>query len=128
MPCALCLPTHLVGPPGASIACDLVVIAAGVRPRTGLLARAGARVLPDGAVRIDRRCETSLAGVFACGSCVAVRHAVSDDLVWLPQAAIADKTAQVAGASAAGGDAELLDVVTGRALVRECDAPVARSV
>jgi NADPH-dependent 2,4-dienoyl-CoA reductase/sulfur reductase-like enzyme len=111
---------------GASIACDVVVLAAGVRPRSGLLARAGARVLANGAVRIDSRCGTSLPDVFACGSCVAVRHAVSDDVTWLPQASIVDKTAQVAGASAARRKAELGPVL-GTMIVRSGRAVVART-
>jgi NADPH-dependent 2,4-dienoyl-CoA reductase/sulfur reductase-like enzyme/rhodanese-related sulfurtransferase len=111
---------------GATIPCDVVVVAAGVRPRTGLLARAGARLIPNGAVRIDEHCETSLPDVFACGSCVAVRHAVSDDVTWLPQASIVDKTAQVAGACAAGRDAELAPVL-GTMIVRAGRAVVART-
>jgi rhodanese-related sulfurtransferase len=111
---------------GESIPCDVVIVSAGVRPRTGLLVRAGARVLPNGAVRIDEHCQTSLQDVFACGSCVAVRHAVSDDLVWLPQASIVDKTAQVAGACAAGRDAEL-GAVLGTMILRAGDAVVART-
>lgn len=118
--------TALVTSTGESIPCDLVIVAAGVRPRTGLLAGAGARLLPSGAVRIDEHCQTSLSDVFACGSCVAVRHAVSDDLVWLPQASIVDKTAQVAGACAAGRDAEL-GAMVGTMILRAGDAVVART-
>lgn len=109
-----------------AIPCDVVVLAVGVKPRSGLLARAGARVLENGAVRIDARCATSLPGVFACGSCVAVRHAVSDDAIWLPQASIVDKTAQVAGAAAAGRDVELGPVL-GTMIVRSGRAIVART-
>lgn len=118
--------TGLVTVSGDAIDCDLVVVAAGVRPRTGLLARAGARTLENGAVRVDEHCRTSLPDVFACGSCVAVRHAVSDDLVWLPQASIVDKTAQVAGACAAGRDAEL-GAVLGTTILRAGKNVVART-
>ena len=82
-----------------------MVVAVGLVPRTQLLRRAGALLHADGSVAIDNRCATSLPGIFACGVCVSVPHAVTGRPVWLPQAAIADKTAQVAGACAAGGDA-----------------------
>lgn len=116
----------LVTSTGETLACDVIVVTAGVRPRTGLLTRAGARVIANGAVKIDEHCQTSLPDVFACGSCVAVRHAVSDDLVWLPQASIVDKTAQVAGACAAGRDAELGSVL-GTMILRAGSAIVART-
>jgi NADPH-dependent 2,4-dienoyl-CoA reductase/sulfur reductase-like enzyme/rhodanese-related sulfurtransferase len=100
-----------------SLAVEAVVAAVGLRPRTELLARAGARLHPDGSVAVDNRCATSLPGVFACGVCVSVPHAVSGEPVWLPQAALADKTAQVAGACAAGGDARI-GAALGSAIVR----------
>jgi NADPH-dependent 2,4-dienoyl-CoA reductase/sulfur reductase-like enzyme/rhodanese-related sulfurtransferase len=118
---AALVPLH--GPP---IPCDLVVIAAGVSPRTRLLRDAGADVLKSGAIQVDEACRTSLPGIVACGTCVAVRHAVSGDLTWLPQASIADKTSQVAGATAAGGQAQL-GAMLGTAIVRAGDRVVART-
>ena len=50
---------------------DLVVLATGVRPASGLLTDAGARHLPDGSVVVDSGMRTSLPGVFAAGDCVA---------------------------------------------------------
>ncbi len=118
--------SSLVLQDGSAVPCDVVILAAGVRPRTGLLARAGARLLANGAVRVDERCETSLTDVYACGSCIAVRHAVTDELTWIPQASIVDKSAQVAGASAAGGLAELRPAL-GTMIVRSGRAVVART-
>jgi rhodanese-related sulfurtransferase len=80
----------------------------------------------DGSVAVDSRCETSLRGVFACGVCIAVPHAVTGLPTWTPQAAVADKSAQVAGACAAGGDATLEPVV-GAAIVRAGAVTIARS-
>lgn len=111
---------------GSRIDCDLVVVTAGVRPRTDLLAAAGARLHEGGAVHVDALCRTSLEGVWACGTCVALPHAVTGKPTWLPQAAIADKTAQVAGAGAAGGSASL-GAVLGTAIVRAGSVVVART-
>lgn len=111
---------------GGLIPADLVVIAAGLRPRTDLLRRAGARLLPDGSVPVDNRCLTSLPDVFACGVCVSLPHAVSDKPVWTAQAALADKTAQVAGANAAGGDVAMGPAL-GTAIVRAGDRTLART-
>jgi NAD(P)H-nitrite reductase large subunit len=49
---------------GRSIACDMVVIAIGVRPRLDL---AGNGVKTNRGVIVDRRMKTSVAGVYACG-------------------------------------------------------------
>jgi NADPH-dependent 2,4-dienoyl-CoA reductase/sulfur reductase-like enzyme/rhodanese-related sulfurtransferase len=111
---------------GRRVPADVVIVAAGVRPRTALLAAAGARLMADGSVSVDNRCATSLPHVFACGVCVSVPHAVSDQPVYLAQAAMADKTAQVAGACAAGGDARLAPVL-GTAIVRAGDLTLART-
>jgi len=111
---------------GATVPTDLVIVAAGLRPRTDLLRRAGARLLADGSVPVDNRCATSLPDVFACGVCVSVAHAVSDKPVWIAQAAIADKTAQVAGGNAGGGDARMGPAL-GTAIVRACDLTLART-
>jgi NADPH-dependent 2,4-dienoyl-CoA reductase/sulfur reductase-like enzyme/rhodanese-related sulfurtransferase len=112
--------------PGRTLAVEAVVVAVGLRPRTRMLARAGGRLHADGSVLIDNRCATSLPGVFACGVCVSVPHAVNGRPVWLPQAALADKTAQVAGACAAGGDA-VIGPAVGSAVVRAGELTLGRT-
>jgi len=111
---------------GRVVACDLVIVAIGVRPRARLLREAGARLVAGGAVLVDASCRTTLPDVWACGSCVAVRHATSGRLTWMPQAAIADRTAQVAGTCAAGGNASLRPAL-GTAIVRAGAITVART-
>jgi NADPH-dependent 2,4-dienoyl-CoA reductase/sulfur reductase-like enzyme len=64
--------------------------------------------------------------VFACGVCVSVPQAPSGAPVWFAQAAMADKTAQVAGICAAGGDARLGPVL-GTAILRAGKLAIART-
>jgi NADPH-dependent 2,4-dienoyl-CoA reductase/sulfur reductase-like enzyme/rhodanese-related sulfurtransferase len=111
---------------GGTLKTDLVIAAAGLRPRTTLLREAGARLLADGSVPVDERCATSLPGVFACGVCVSLPHAVSGRRTWFAQAAQADKTAQVAGTCAAGGRAAMPPVL-GTAVLRAGDLTLART-
>jgi NADPH-dependent 2,4-dienoyl-CoA reductase/sulfur reductase-like enzyme/rhodanese-related sulfurtransferase len=104
---------------GAELEADLVVVAIGMRPRTKLLERAGASLNPDGSVRVAPSMATTLPHVYACGTAVCVPHAVTRSHLWLPQAAIADRTAQIAGRSAAvdeEGGQETLSPVAGSAL------------
>ena len=111
---------------GETLPVDLVVIAAGVEPRTELLRSAGARTNADGSLWIDSRCATSLPDVYACGVAVGVEHAVTGKTFWTAQAAVADRTAQVAGANAAGGD-EKLGGMLGTAIVRAANVVLART-
>lgn len=84
---------------------DLVVVAYGRDPRTGLLPRGA--VAPDGTVRIDLQARSVLPDVYAAGACVSVPRVITGEHKWLPNPALADRVAQVAGANAAGGDARL---------------------
>lgn len=105
---------------------DLVLLAAAARPDTELLRRAGAELGADESVCVDEMAATSLPHVFACGSSVAVPHAVSGWPVWPLPPAAAEKTAVVAGTSAVGGQTRLAPVV-GTIVVRAGDLVLART-
>jgi rhodanese-related sulfurtransferase len=77
-------------------------------------------------VVVDELCATSLPHVYACGASVAVPHAVTGWPVWLPQAGLADRTAMVAGAVAAGGLARL-EPVLNTSIVRAGELTLART-
>lgn len=102
---------------GVVVDADLVVLTTGLRPRTDLLAEAGAALNGDGSVRVNAKMETSLPSVYACGSAVSVIHAVTRAPLWLPQQAIATRTAQIAGHNAVSdGTKETLSPLAGTAL------------
>lgn len=111
---------------GFTLPTDLVLICAGVTPRSEIFAAAGGRVQRDGSIRVDARCATNLPDVYATSICVAHTHAITRKPVWTTQAADADKTAQVAGTNAAGGDAELLPTLD-TAIVRAGALQLART-
>jgi len=105
---------------------DLVLLTTGVRPRTEIFVAAGGTVLADGSIPVDDRCRTNLADVYATSICVSHTHAVTGKPVWTAQASDADKTAQVAGKNAAGGDARLGPTL-GTAIVRAGNLHLART-
>ena len=94
-----------------------MVVAAGVRPATGLLVRAGAEHLPDGSLLVDASMRTSLPDVYAAGDCVALHHLVLGGPAWVPLGPAANKTGRVAGTVAAGGEAAFPGIV-GTAVVK----------
>jgi NADPH-dependent 2,4-dienoyl-CoA reductase/sulfur reductase-like enzyme/rhodanese-related sulfurtransferase len=88
---------------GKTVDADIVVVATGMVPRSQLLRDAGASVHKDGTIRVDRHMQTSLHRVYACGTAVSVPHTVTGAPTWLVQDAIINRTAQIAGRSAAVG-------------------------
>jgi NADPH-dependent 2,4-dienoyl-CoA reductase/sulfur reductase-like enzyme len=113
-------------PLAADRSLDVVVTCTGVRPAAGLLADAGARTGPGGAVLVDDRMRTSLPGVWAAGDCVAPYHRVLGAPAFVPLGPTANKTGRVAGTVAAGGDARFAGIV-GTAVVKVFDLEVART-
>lgn len=97
------LVTKLTLTNGRSLLVDYVVLAPGVVPRTELLREAGVALDENGAVLIDERARTSVEGIYACGTCASVPMHIVEG-AWSAQASVADKTAQVAGANAAGAN------------------------
>jgi len=111
---------------GTALDADLLIVATGIRPATGLLAQAGARCLPDGSVLVDGCMRTSLPGIFAVGDCVALPHLVLGGPAWVPLGPAANKTGRVAGTVAAGGTASFAGIV-GTAVVKVFGLEVART-
>ncbi len=54
---------------GEVIPADMVIVGIGIAPSVGPLLAAGAEGSPAEGVRVDARCRTSLAGVYAIGDC-----------------------------------------------------------
>lgn len=103
---------------------DVVVLALGVRPATGLVPELEA--LPNGALVVDNRMRTSDPHVYAAGDCIAVHHRVLDAPAYVPLGPAANRTGRVAGTVAGGGDAAYGGVV-GTAVVKVFDLTVAHT-
>ncbi|GAA2351513.1 NAD(P)/FAD-dependent oxidoreductase [Dactylosporangium salmoneum] len=84
---------------------DVVLVVTGVRPDTGLAARAGVTLGVRGAIAVDRGMRTSLPDVYAAGDCVHTYHRLLDQHVYLPLGSTAHKQGRVAGTNATGGNA-----------------------
>jgi NADPH-dependent 2,4-dienoyl-CoA reductase/sulfur reductase-like enzyme len=97
---------------------DLVVMCAGLKPDSGLAAAAGAAVGDTGAIAVDDRQQTSLAGIFAAGDCAETRHVVTGKPTWIALGTAANKQGRVAGHNAAGAPATRFIGVLGTLAVR----------
>ena len=102
---------------GDTIETDVVVVATGVRPASGLGSSIGANTGPHGALLVDEQMRTSVPNVFAAGDCIAPNHIVTGRPTFIPLGPAANKTGRVAGTVAAGGTA-CFSGVAGTAIVK----------
>jgi CoA-dependent NAD(P)H sulfur oxidoreductase len=90
---------------------NLVLLALGVHPNSKLASSFGVDTLPTGAIAVNDRLETNLAGVYAVGDVVEVHHLVSERHAYIPLGDTANKQGRVAGVNIGGGSARFPGVV-----------------
>jgi len=105
---------------------DLVILAVGVEPASGLAAAAGARLGAAGAIAVDAQLRTSLPDVYAAGDCAEHFHRVLGLPAWIPLGTTANKQGRIAGRNMAGGDERFAGIV-GSAITRVFELGVGRT-
>ncbi len=108
------------------IPADLVVLGLGVAPNSSLAAEAGIKTGVRGAIRVNRRQQTSVEGVYAAGDCAESYHQVTQRQVHVALGTVANKQGRVAGINLGGGYATFPGVV-GTAVTKICQFEVART-
>lgn len=89
---------------GETLAADLVIMAVGVAPNSGLASEAGLDVSPRGGITVNDRLETSDPDIFAGGDCVELSGLVTGQPMYLPLGSLANRQGRVIGDNLAGGD------------------------
>lgn len=98
---------------GGRIGCQLVVVAMGVIPNTGLARDAGARIGDTGALDVDRHMATNLPNVWACGDLVELERVIDGKKIFVPLSPAAFRSARIAARNAAGKGGETLSTFPG---------------
>ena len=88
--------------PKRTLPADMVIMAAGVRPRSELAAEAGLNVTPWGGIIVNHRLQTSDPDIFAAGDCIATSHLVTGKETYAPLGSLANREGRVAGDNMAG--------------------------
>jgi len=109
-----------------SIPCDVAVLGLGVRPNSDLAREAGIPLGVRGAIAVNERMMTEVAGVWAAGDCAQTFHLVSRRPFWVALGTVANKQGRVAGINLGGGYATFPGVV-GTAITKVCDLEIART-
>lgn len=111
---------------GKEFDCQMVILAAGVKPNVKLAKDARIAIGTTGGIKVDRRMETSVRGIFAAGDCVESNNLVSGKPCWYPLGSTANKQGRVAGANIAGGEKTFKGVV-GTSLTKVFDIAAGRT-
>jgi len=81
---------------------DLVIIAAGVRPRSELAREAGLDVAPWGGIRVNQRLQTSDPDIYAAGDCISVTSLLTGRETFAPLGSLANRQGRVVADNMAG--------------------------
>jgi NADPH-dependent 2,4-dienoyl-CoA reductase/sulfur reductase-like enzyme len=85
---------------------DLLLVAVGVHPASELARGAGITIGERGAIRVNRRMQTSVPDVYAAGDCVETWHRLLKRYMYMPLGTTSHKQGRIAGENAVGGDRE----------------------
>ena len=85
---------------------DVVILAIGVRPETGLAKAAGLEIGQRGGIRVDEHMRTSDPDIFAVGDAVEVRDFVTGQWTLIPLAGPANRQGRIAADVIAGRDSK----------------------
>ena len=81
---------------------DIVIIAAGIRPRGELAKEAGLQTSDRGAITVNERMQTSDPNIYAAGDCVEITHLVTGKKFVAPFGSMANREGRVAADNIAG--------------------------
>ncbi len=105
---------------------DVVFLGMGVKPNSGLAARAGVKLGVRDAIRVNKSLQTSVPHVWAAGDCAESYHLVKSEQAYVPLGTVANKHALVAGINISGGQARFPGVL-GTAITKFNQLEIART-
>ncbi len=87
---------------GQHVQADIVLLAIGVRPESGLAREAGLELGTSGGIRVDEHMRTSDPHIFAVGDVVESRSVITGDYQLMPLAGPANRQGRIAAEAIAG--------------------------
>ena len=97
--------------PERTLDADLVIMAAGVRPRSELAKEAGLAVAPWGGIVVNKRLQTSDPDIYAAGDCIATTNLVTGKETYAPLGSLANREGRIVGDNMAGQVSQFKGVV-----------------
>lgn len=87
----------------SKIPCELVILAAGVRPNSTLAKEAGLGIGMYNGILVDQCMRTTDPDIYAGGDCVEIPHLISGHNLPMPLGSLANRQGRVIGTNIAGG-------------------------
>ena len=109
---------------GGSVTADMVLVSVGVKPNSELARDAGLALSARNAIAVDDHLRTSDPDIYAAGDCVAYRHLVLGEDVWIPLAPSANKGGRIVGENLVGENTTFPGIL-GTAVVKVFDYSLA---
>ena len=104
--------------------CELVIIAAGVRPSNHLAKAAGLALGRTGGIIVDKHMRTSDPDIYAGGDCVEITHLISGEPAHMPLGSLANRQGRTL-ANVLAGRSDVFPPVAGAVAVKVFDRNVA---
>jgi NADPH-dependent 2,4-dienoyl-CoA reductase/sulfur reductase-like enzyme len=111
---------------GTQLECELVLVATGVAPNSGLAEKAGLQIGPQRSIHVDKTLMTSCRDIYAAGDCADAVHVVTGQNVWIPLALRANRAGWAVADNVTGRPVELPGVA-GTAVFKVFALQVART-
>ncbi|HAK46495.1 MAG TPA: CoA-disulfide reductase [Spirochaeta sp.] len=116
--------TVVVTADGARMEADVIMLAIGVQPQTGLAESAGLELNDRGGIIVDQNLKTSDPDIFAVGDAVEIRDFMTGAQTMIPLAGPANKQGRMVAANVLGGS-ESYNGTQGTSIVRIFDITAA---
>jgi len=111
---------------GIALEGDMVLVAIGVTPNSGLAKNAGLGVGIQGAIAVDKQLRTSDPSIYSAGDCADAFHVVTGGRTWIPLALRANRAGWAVADNVSGNTVELPGVA-GTAVFKVFNLEVART-
>ncbi|NLB52916.1 MAG: FAD-dependent oxidoreductase [Syntrophomonadaceae bacterium] len=111
---------------GTILPTDMVVVSAGVHPETKIAAAAGIELGTTGAIKVNKKMQTNIPDIYACGDCIEQYHLITKKPVFYPMGSTANKTGRIAGDNLSGGNVEFRGVL-GTSIMQLFDMTIAQT-
>ena len=105
---------------------DMILIAMGVRPNSGIAKDAGIELSIKDSIAVNRKIETSDHNIYAAGDCADAVHVVTRAKAWVPLALRANRAGWAAADNVCGKEKELPGIA-GTSVFKVFDLEVART-
>ena len=103
--------TGIITESSREIDCDMAIVCSGVSTNIELAVDAGIDIGETGAIRTNKRMETSLKNIYACGDCAETNFIVTNTPIWVPLGSTANKEGRCAAVNACGEEDEFSGVL-----------------